>query len=157
MGQHDARWHPTLKPLTAGNAIVSVYDNGTALNGEGASKVARGVIYEIDLSGARAIHRSSVFSPSSGISGYMGSYTVSKEPSGVYTHAVDFVQQHPALVEFSDISGGVTGTQNVIFQMDLPGDHYRIRKATTDRLALTAMRGTSGMPYTTTDQTEGDS
>jgi hypothetical protein len=153
--QHDARWQPALAPLTAGNAIVSVYDNGTALHAEGSSKVPRGVIYEIDISGAQALHRSSVFSPSGGVSGDLGSYTVVQEPSGAYAHTVDFGEQHPVLVEFSDISGGVAGTQNVLFEMDLSGNHYRIRKATTDRLALAAMRDTSGMPYTTTDQTEG--
>jgi len=146
LAQHDARWHNQFTPITPGNDIISVYDNGTSLHGEQA-KLARGVVYEIDLVNNNAIHRSSVISDLGTISGYMGSYKITKEQNGSYSHVVDYVQQHPMCIEYS--GNGLVGSQNRLFEMDLPGDLYRITKGTPADLSIESMRRTSGMPYTT--------
>jgi hypothetical protein len=144
--QHDARWHTDLVPLTPGNKMVSIYDDGSS-----SGRPARGVLYEIDVAGGIALHRSSVFGPSS--SGYMGSYTIRKEINGSYVHVLDLVQMHPASVEYADggsgLTAGTVGTQDVNFAMDFAGDHYRIVKVTSAQLNVAAMRRTAGMPYTT--------
>jgi len=140
--QHDARWHNEFDPLIPGNDIVSIYDDQS-----GTDKLSRGVVYEIDLVNNVAIHRSSVFSDVNTSSGYMGSYKIVKEQNGSYSHLVDFVQQHPMCIEYS--GNGLVGSQNRLFEMDFPGDLYRISKGTPVDLSIDAMRRTSGMPFTT--------
>jgi hypothetical protein len=119
--------------------MISAYDDQSITGNP-----ARGVIFEIDLSGNTATYRSGVYADG-GSSGYMGSYRVIKEQNTI-SHVVDWVQQHPNLGEYklnSDLS------QTKIFEMDLPGDLYRITKATPSQLLINSMRKTSGLPYFT--------
>jgi hypothetical protein len=142
--QHDARWRLNIVPLTPGNEIISAYDDGS-FN----SFAARGVIYEIDLVNNKAIFRGMVTGP--GSSGYMGSYKIIDEPNGSTSHAIDWVQQHPCLGEYSSVSlTNKMPTQNQLFNLDLSGDHYRISKGTSNDLSITSLRKTSGMPFATT-------
>ena len=141
--QHDARWHMDIDPLTPGNDIVSIYDDES----NNRRPRARGVIYEIDLTNNLAIFRSNVYHDST-TSGYMGSYKIIKEDNNSYSHVLDWVQMHPCLQEFAGDSVGM-GTQTLLFQMDLPGDHYRISKAKPSQMSIEAMRRTSGLPFST--------
>ena len=141
--QHDARWHIDIDPLTPGNDIVSIYDDETGNR----RPRARGVIYEIDLTNNLAIFRSNVYHDSTN-SGYMGSYNIVKEDNNSYSHVLDWVQMHPCLQEFAGDSVGM-GTQTLLYQMDLPGDHYRIIKAKPSEMSIEAMRRTSGLPFST--------
>jgi hypothetical protein len=141
--QHDARWHPEIAPLTPGNQVISVFDD-ESFHGRPA---ARGVIYEIDFINGNCIFRGNCYS-SRGTSGYMGSYKVNFEANGTTSHLCDFVQQHPSMVEFAGDSLGMP-TQNVVFEMDFPGDRYRCDKATPEEFSIQAMRLTAGMPYST--------
>jgi hypothetical protein len=61
---------------------------------------------------------------------------------------VNFVEQHPQLVEYLGTSNGMP-SQSIVFAMNLPGDLYRIDKATPDQMDIAAMRRTAGMPYST--------
>jgi hypothetical protein len=139
--QHDCRWHPEIAPLTAGNQVISIYDNQSF-----SGLTPRGVIYEIDLTNGLCIWRGNSYSE--GSSEYMGSYRINYEANGTTSHVVDFVQQHPPLREYS---GGTNGmpTQNTVFTMDFPGDWYRFDKATPNQMDIVAMRRTAGMPYST--------
>ena len=139
--QHDARWHTNITPLTSGNEIVSIYDNGS-FNGFN----ARGVIYEIDLNLDQALFRGMVYGPAT--SGYMGSYKIIDENNGSRSHVCDWVQSHPCLGEYSSDANNMP-TQNQLFNLDIGGDHYRFDKAKLTDLSITGMRKTSGMPYTT--------
>lgn len=141
--QHDARWHPEIAPLTAGNQVISIFDD-QSFHGRPS---ARGVIYEIDFDKGKCIFRGNCYSPR-GTSGYMGSYRINFEANGTSSHTCDFVQQHPSIVEFSGDSAGMP-TQNIVFEMDLPGDRYRQDKATVSDLTISDMRLTCGMPYST--------
>ena len=141
--QHDARWHPEISPLTPGNQVISIFDN-QSFDGKPA---ARGVIYEINYTSGNCIFRGNCYS-ADGTSGYMGSYRINMEANGTSSHVCDFVQQHPSLVEFAGGSDGMP-TQNVVFEMDFPGDRYRHDKATPVEFDIEAMRRTAGMPYTT--------
>jgi hypothetical protein len=141
--QHDCRWHQEITPLTLGNDIISIFDN-QSFDGRPS---ARGVIYEIDLTNNNAIWRGNVYSYY-GTSGYMGSYKIITESDNTTSHVVDWVQQHPCLVEYAGDENGMP-TQTELFKMDLPGDHYRISKAKPTDLNITSMRLTSGMPYST--------
>ena len=142
--QHDARWHPEIPPLTAGNQIVSAYDNESA----NARTWARGVIYEIDLNLTKAIFRGSVKSTVGGTSGYMGSYRIQLEADGSNSHGVDWVQQHPSYVEYRG-DAAMMPTQVELIRIDMPGDNYRICKMTPEMVSIKSMRKTSGMPYAT--------
>lgn len=141
--QHDARWHTNIEPLTPGNNIISIYDNETGNR----RPRARGVIYEIDLINNIALFRSNVYHDSTN-SGYMGSYNIVKEDNNSYSHVLDWVQMHPCLQEFAGDSNGM-GTQTLLYEMDLPGDHYRIIKAKPSEMSIEAMRRTSGLPFST--------
>jgi len=142
--QHDARWHTNITPLTPGNEIISAFDDQSFTGA-----VARGVIYEIDLINSNAIFRGMVYSEN-GSSGYMGSYKIIDEPGGSTSHVTDWVQQHPCLGEYSSNNDTEKmPTQNKLFSLDLPGDHYRISKGTINDLSIDSMRKTSGMPFTT--------
>jgi Arylsulfotransferase (ASST) len=141
--QHDCRWRTELKPLTKGNTVISIYDD-QSFNGRPA---ARGVVYEIDLKKSIALFRGNVYS-TTGTSGYMGSYKIVREFAGTYSHVLDLVQQHPCLREYASDANNMP-TQTQLFSLDLPGDHYQIAKANPRTLSITAMRNTSGMPFTT--------
>jgi len=142
--QHDCRWHPDLVPLTAGNEIVSIFDD-ESFNGR---PYARGVVYEIDFVNSICLWRGNVYTTVGGESGYMGSYRIKQEANGSTSHVLDWVQQHPSCVEYAGDQYGMP-TQNELFKMDFPGDHYRIDKATPADLDIVAMRRTAGMPYST--------
>jgi hypothetical protein len=142
--QHDARWHPEIPPLTAGNQIVSAYDDESG----GRNSWARGVIYEIDMNLNKAIYRGSAKSTVGGTSGYMGSYRIQLEADGSTSHGVDFVQQHPSYVEYRG-DQNMMPTQNELFRLDMPGDNYRICKMTPEMVSIKSMRKTAGMPYAT--------
>ena len=141
--QHDARWQIDIDPLTSGNDIISIYDNET-----GSRKPrSRGVIYEIDLTNNIALFRSNVYHNST-TSDSMGSYKIIKEDNNSYSHVLNWVQMHPCLQEFAGDSNGM-GTQTLLYQMDLSGDHYRIVKAKPSQMSIEAMRRTSGLPFST--------
>jgi hypothetical protein len=141
--QHDARWHPEIAPLTAGNQVISIFDD-QSFHGRPA---ARGVIYEINFAAGNCIFRGNCYSPR-GASGYMGSYKINLEANGTSSHVCDFVQQHPSLVEYSGGSDGMP-TQNIVFEMDFPGDRYKHDKGRLADFDIVAMRRTAGMPYST--------
>jgi len=110
------------------------------------SPAARGVIYEIDLTNNKAIHRASVFAPN-GTSGYLGSYQIMRHDSGEYSHVLNFTQQHPPLVEYGDSGDGASPTE-IIFAVDFPGDLYRITKVSKDYFDIDYLRATAGLPIT---------
>ena len=64
------------------------------------------------------------------------------------SHVVDWVQSHPCLGEYAGDNTGLP-TQTALFRLDLPGDSYRISKATPTELSIVSMRKTAGMPYWT--------
>jgi hypothetical protein len=141
--QHDTRWHYELDPLTPGNFMISAYDN-QSFSG---APAARGVIYEINYNLGTAIWRGNAYS-NSGTSGYMGSYKIIRESNNSTSHVMDYVQQHPPLVEYAGDEYGMP-TQTRLFEMDIGGDNYRISKARPIDLDIVEMRKTSGMPYST--------
>jgi hypothetical protein len=141
--QHDTRWHYELDPLTPGNLMISAYDNQSF----SAAPAARGVIYEINYNLGIAIWRGNAYS-NSGTSGYMGSYKIIRESNNSTSHVMDYVQQHPPLVEYAGDEYGMP-TQTRLFEMDIGGDNYRISKARPIDLDIMEMRKTSGMPYST--------
>lgn len=136
-GNHDARWHPEIAPLTAGNEVFSVFDDQSGNNSR-----ARGVIYEVDLANNRAIFRSHVYHDS-GVSGFMGSYTVVKESNDTFTHTVNYVQQHPSLVEYAGDTSG-NGSQTKTLALDFSGDNYRLIKVRRDFFNIDYLRNTAG-------------
>lgn len=136
-GNHDARWHPEIAPLTPGNEVFSVYDDQSGNNSR-----ARGVIYEVDLANNRAIFRSHVYHDS-GVSGYMGSYTVVKEADNTFTHTVNYVQQHPSMVEYAGDTNG-NGSQTKTLALDFSGDNYRLIKVRRDFFNIDYLRNTAG-------------
>lgn len=110
------------------------------------SPAARGVIYEIDLTNEKAIHRASVFAPN-GTSGYLGSYQVMLHDDGSFSHVLNFTQQHPPLVEYGDEGTGASPT-GVIFAVDFPGDLYRITKVPLTYFDIDYLRATAGLSIT---------
>jgi len=108
------------------------------------SPAARGTVYEIDLTQNKAIHRSSAFAPN-GRSGYLGSYHVMLHENGVYSHVLDFNQQHPQLVEYEDVDGNGTSPGDIIYAVDFPGDIYRITKVSKNYFDLDYLRVTAGL------------
>jgi hypothetical protein len=153
-GQHDARFHTDITPLTAGNIIISVFDNQTASSAPN----SRGVIYEINETTGKAYHRFSTFSddenvPGSPTSGYIGSYTIIKEEDNSYTHAIDFPQNHPFLLEYRSNSIPVNeyNTADKVFTLNEPNhDMYRIIKIPTSHFNIDYLRNTAGMTYVST-------
>jgi len=142
--QHDARWQTLISPLIPGNLIISAYDNESF---SGRLK-ARGVVFEIDVSGNSATFRGAVYCDVGGASGYMGSYKIVKEINNSVSHVVDWVQKHPNLGEYGSNSNKLP-TQNCLFRLDIPGDIYRFSKANPLTLTISSMRKTAGMPYYT--------
>lgn len=110
------------------------------------SPAARGVIYEIDLTNEKAIHRSSAFAPN-GTSGYLGSYQIVLHDSGVFSHVLNFTQQHPPLIEYGDGGDGASPAE-IIFAVDFPGDLYRITKVPFDYFDIDYLRATAGLTTT---------
>lgn len=137
-GNHDARWRPDIAPLTAGNEVFSIYDDQSGNYGSR----ARGVVYEVDLVNNRGIFRTHVYHDS-GVSGYMGSYTIVKEADNTFTHTVNYVQQHPSMVEYAGDSNG-NGSQTKTLALDFSGDNYRLIKVRRDFLNIDYMRNTAG-------------
>jgi hypothetical protein len=76
----------------------------------------------------------------------MGSYKIVDEANNTTSHVVDWVQHHPCLGEYVF---DASGSQILVFNLDLPGDLYRICKAKPSELSIQSMRKTSGMPYWT--------
>lgn len=107
---------------------------------------ARSVIYEIDLVNNKAIHRSSIFSATKP-SEYLGSYTVLEHPNGVFSHVTDWNGEHPVLNEYADNGNGASPS-NKTFEMDLPGDYYRIIKVPTEFFNMDYLRATTALPLT---------
>jgi len=110
------------------------------------SPAARGVVYEIDLTQGKAIHRCSAFCPT-GTSGYLGGYQIMLHENGVYSHVLDFNQQHPQLIEYAD-SGDGASPGAVIFAVDFAGDIYRITKVPKDFFDIDYLRATAGLSPT---------
>jgi len=140
--QHDARWHASVAPLTAGNDVISVFDNQSEeifFTSEGAGPSARGVIYEINATAGTALHRSSIFADE-GTCKYQGSYCLLSEDGG-YSHAIDFVTHHPCLIEYR---GPIDSAKTKVFAMDLGGDHYRIIKVPLSFFRADNLRATCG-------------
>jgi len=141
--QHDCRWQTDLTPLTSGNRMISAYDNQSS----GGRAHARGVIYEIDITNTNAIWRGNDYSDA-GTSGFLGSYKIVTEANSTKSHVLNWVQQHPCLIEYASNQYGMP-TQTKLFKMDFTGNLQRISKARPSDLNITAMRLTSGMPYST--------
>jgi hypothetical protein len=110
------------------------------------SPAARGVIYEIDLTNEKAIHRASVFAPN-GTSGYLGSYQIMLHDNGSFSHVLNFTQLHPPLVEYGDAGDGASPGA-IIFAVDFPGDLYRITKVPKDYFDIDYLRATAGLTPT---------
>lgn len=140
-GNHDARWHADVPPLTPGNDVVSFFDDRT--NGGN----ARGVIYEIDLVNSRAIFRAHAHSNSPSYS--QGSYTLVKELDGSWSHLPNYHDQSPSFVEYNN-GTSLDPNQNVVFVVGLPnpGSYYRTVKVRPDQLDIDFMRTTSGRQLT---------
>ena len=145
--QHDVRFRDSIiAPLTPGNHVISLYDNQstdqapqtaspqpTYPNTTTPTPRSRACVFEIDLVNNHIIHRSSIFStaPWAGYrkSSFMGSYTImaQQDASGncVYTHSVNFTNEHP---NFKEYIGPIDGTKTEVFEFDMPGVLYRIIK-----------------------------
>lgn len=142
-GNHDARWHVDVPPLTPGNDIISLFDDQT-----GYGPHARGVIYEIDLVNNRGIFRAHSTS-SNGTSGAQGGFTLLKENDGSYSHVPNFHGQTPSVVEFNN-GTNLNPDQNVVFIAAFPTSvHYRVPKVRLDQLDINYMRTTAGRTLTT--------
>jgi hypothetical protein len=141
-GNHDARWHSDIDPLTPGNQIVSFFDDNT--NGG----YARGVAYEIDLDAEQAIFRSHAHSET-GYSGSQGGFTLVKESDGSYSHVPTYHDISPVLVEYNNGSN-LNPNQNVVFSVNMfnSGNFYRIVKVRPEFLDIDFMRTTAGRPLT---------
>jgi len=149
--QHDARWHIDLQPIyNVDNSMISIFDN-ESFNGR---PNARGVVYEIDLididssGNGKAYFRGNSYSYYGGTSGYMGSNKIVKEDDDSYSWVINYPQLQPCLQEYASDSYGM-GTQTLLFEMSIPGDHYRISKAKPNKITIEAMRRTSSMPFST--------
>ncbi|NDD53263.1 hypothetical protein EBZ39_05215 [bacterium] len=140
-GNHDARWHVNIEPLTPGNDIVSFFDDRS--NGGN----ARGVVYEIDMANNRAIFRAHAHSNTPSYS--QGGYTLVKELDGSWSHLPNYHDQSPSFVEYNNGSS-LDPNQNVVFVVDLPnsGNYYRTVKVRPDQLNIDFMRTTSGRQLT---------
>ena len=110
------------------------------------TKAAQRKDKQIDLNQNKAIHRCSIFSEN-GRSGYLGSYQVMHHPNGAYSHVLDFNQQHPIFVEYGDAGDGTSPTSKV-FEMDIPGDNYRVTKVPKEFFNIEYMRATASLPIT---------
>jgi len=142
-GNHDARWHPEIPPLTPGNAVISLYDNHTDR-----SNYARGVIYEIDLANNQGIFRAHAHSTSTQ-SPYQGGFTLLKELDGSYSHVANFIYENPSVVEFNN-GTNLDPDQNIVFAATVPGNFaYRVVKVRPDQLDINYMRTTAGRVLTT--------
>jgi hypothetical protein len=102
VGNHDARWHPEIDPLVAGNDVFAIFDNQTSTS----APYARGVIYEVNKVTGRAVCRDSVFSPS-GPEPAQGGYRVTKNPSGSFSYVLSLTFYNSA-IEFA----GPVGNDN---------------------------------------------
>lgn len=142
--QHDARWRTGIAPLTAGNEVISLYDNQSetffGFTSTGAAPSARAVIYEINLTSGTAIHRDSIYAED-GTSSHVGSYKIMQEGEQL-THSVNFSTHHPPLIEFS---GAVGAAKTKLFAMDLDGDIYRIIKVPLSQFRADNLRATCGV------------
>ena len=164
--QHDVRFRDSIiPPLTPGNHVISLYDNQSTdqapqtaspqpayPNTTTPTPRSRACVFEIDLVNNHIIHRSSIFSTASWLgaspelgyrkSSFMGSYTIllDKDSNGnsVYTHTINFTNEHPNLKEYI---GPIDGAKTQVFAMDLPGVLYRIIKVPVDFLKKENMRG----------------
>jgi hypothetical protein len=150
-GQYDAQWNTDLQPIyDVYNYMISIFDNQSFYGRPN----SRGVVYEIDiknvdLSGnGKAYFRGNSYSYYGGKSGYMGSNNIIKEDNETFSWVINYPQLQPCLQEFASDSYGM-GTQTLLFEMSLPGDHYRISKAPPNILSIEAMRRTSNMPFST--------
>jgi len=163
-GQHDARWHTDIDPLTAGNVVISIYDNQShgdysPADPPYAGPNARGVIYEIDPVNGVAYHRSSIFSddrvtPSNPTSPYIGSYTIIKEEDNTYSHAINFPTSNPEMVEYRGSVDGVNNHVRKVLSFDTRHDgtnnrNYRIIKFPKSFLDIEFLRHTAGQPLNT--------
>jgi hypothetical protein len=163
-GQHDARWHTDIDILTAGNVVISIYDNQSHGNYSPADPPyagpnARGVIYEIDPVNGIAHHRSSIFSddqvtPSNPTSPYIGSYTIIKEEDNTYSHAINFSTSNPEMVEYRGSVDGVNNHVIKVLSFDTRHDgtnnrNYRIIKFPKSFLDIEFLRHTAGKSLNT--------
>lgn len=143
--QHDARWLPDSFASQAGRKVISVFDNqsqvGFGFSSSGAAPKARAVIFEIDEVAGTATTLSSIFSEF-GTSQYIGSYGVIGTDASSLTHVVNFPQEHPCLREYV---GPLAGAKTKVFEMDFPGDLYRIIKASPGRFRKDNLRATCGV------------
>ncbi|NDF13421.1 MAG: hypothetical protein EB060_11495 [Proteobacteria bacterium] len=142
-GNHDARWHSDIPPLTPGNQVVSFYDDKTY-----AGPYARGVVYEIDLNTNQAIFRAHAHSET-GTSQQQGGFTLVKELDGSYSHVPTYHEMSPVLVEYNN-GTNLDPNQNVVFSVNMfeSGNFYRIVKVRPDFLDIDFMRTTAGRPLT---------
>ena len=141
-GQHDARWHMDIVPITGGNDTVSIFDDRSD-HGVG---VANGVIYEIDLTGATAICRSRIKGAS--VVPFQGSYTVIKEANDSFTHTINYVTLTPRMIEYKgNVNGLGTQTQTFVLNFAESGGNpyeYRVVKARSDFFDVNVLRTTAG-------------
>lgn len=142
-GNHDARWHPDVPPLTPGNEVISLFDDQTDYGPN-----ARGVIYEIDLTNNRGIFRAHAYSPY-GTAPAQGGFSLVKENDGSYSHVVTSYSQYPPVIEFNN-GTSLDPNQNLVFRAAVPGNvHYRVPKLRLDQLDINYMRTTAGRTLTT--------
>jgi hypothetical protein len=145
-GQYDVRWQTVVKPVISGNSVISCYSDESH-NGQ---PWARAIIYEIDLSSNSANYLSGIYDNDiGGTSSYNGSYKIIKENNNKTSHLINFCQYHPSIWEFGGDAFGLGKREVPLFTMDIPGDIYRVSKATPKDLSIISMRKTSGMPYWT--------
>ena len=133
-GNHDARYHIDL--VDTNNLIVSAYDDQS----EG-SLVARGVIYEINLTANTATCISSTFlTDQGGPDSCCGSYTVIKNPNGVISHAFGSANFTPKVVEYIGSIGSVS--REKVYSFSPGGDQYiyRVPKVSTEHFTPSLLR-----------------
>jgi hypothetical protein len=82
-----------------------------------------------------------------GKSSYLGSYEIIDEGLGVYTHTLNFPEQHPCMYEYK---GTIDGPKTKVFSFDFPGDQYRIHKYSPYQLRLDDLRATCATPLSGT-------
>lgn len=171
IGNHDARWHPEITPLSGvNNIVISVFDDQSPTGSGGFSQFpattrnARGVIYEIDTSSGVAYSVSNVITPY-GASPYRGSYTVLQEGNS-FSHTADFCQYTtttdggsyinltaPAIIEWKGPI--LTSNQNSkerVFDLWVPYNtgyyaSYRARKVPLSSFNIDYLRGSAGLNY----------
>ncbi|MEI6058063.1 MAG: aryl-sulfate sulfotransferase, partial [bacterium] len=131
-GNHDARWLPDVPPLTAGNQVFSIWDDGTYT----AAPQARGVIYEINTTTGKAIHRSSVFGET-GAEVSMGSYTVLKNDSGAFSYTLCAANA----ATITEWVGAVAGNSKTkVLKLTTNGAVYRYVKVKPTHFTLANLR-----------------